>query len=109
MAAGLRLSGLGSAYGIDELADFVLNAGPTTSVFHQLTEGYGVGERLSARRLDALNMLVWAKTEDARKPVAQQKHRPKQTWVPGMEEEVEPEKEYEVMTIEDYLQRTGLA
>jgi hypothetical protein len=109
MAARWRLSDLGILYGIDELADFVLNAGPTTAVFHQLTEGYGVGERLSARCLDSLNMLLWAESEDARKPVSQQRHRPKPTWVPGMEIEEPEVKEFEVMTIEDYMQRSGLA
>ena len=109
MAAGWRLSDLGTRYGIGELADFVLNAGPTTAVFHQLTEGYGVGERLAARQLDAANMLLWAKSDDARKPASQQRHRPKPTWVPGMEAPEPEVKEYEVMTIEDYMQRTGLS
>ena len=103
------MSDLGTRYGIDELADFVLNAGPATATFHQLTEGYGVGERLSARQLDSLNMLVWSKSDDARKPVSQQRYRPKPTWVPGMEIEEPEAKEYEVMTIEDYMQRSGLA
>lgn len=107
LAAGLRLSGLGVDYGIDELAAFVLNAGPGTSLYHQLTEGWDVGERLSARCLDALNILVWTKSEDARKKPQYQKHRPKPTWQPGMPEPEPEEQEHEVMTIEDYLARVG--
>lgn len=87
---------------------FVLNAGPTTAVYHRITEGYGVAERLSARQLDALNMLVWTKSADAQKKPQYQRHRPKPTWTPGMEMPEPDEKEHEVMTIEDYMQRVGM-
>lgn len=108
LMAGLRLSDLGVKFGIDELASFVLNAGPATSLYHQMTEGYGVGERLAARQLDSLHMLVWAKSADAQKQPGMQRHRPKPTWVPGMPEDEPEVKEYEVMTIEDYMARVGL-
>lgn len=109
LSAGLRLSDLGVKFGIDELASFVLNPGPLSSVYHQLTEGYGVGERMAARQLDALKWLVWAKSKDAQKEPGLQRHRPKPTWVPGMPEEEPEVKEYEVMTIEDYMQRVGMS
>lgn len=84
----------------------LLNAPPGTALYHQLTEGWDVLERLTALQLDALKLLLWSKTKDAQQEPY--RHRPKPTWQPGMPEE-EPElKEYEVMTIEDYLRRTGL-
>jgi hypothetical protein len=88
------------------LASMVLNAPPNTSVYHQLTEGWDVGDRLAALQLDALKLLLWSKTKDAQRDSP--RNRPKPTWQPGMPEE-EPElKEYEVMTIEDYMRRSGL-
>lgn len=85
---------------------WLLNAPPSTALFHQLTEGYDVAERLNALQLDALKLLLWSKTKDAQQEPY--RHRPKPTWQPGMPEE-EPElKEYEVMTIEDYMRRTGM-
>jgi hypothetical protein len=86
----------------------VLNSPPGTAVYHQMTEGWDVGERLSARQLDALNMLVYSKTKDAQKPPGQQRHRPTPTWQPGMAPPEPKESEYEVMTIEDYMARVGM-
>jgi hypothetical protein len=85
------------------LVSFMLNAPPGTAVYHQITEGWDVLERLNAFQLDALKLLLWAKTEDGRK----NRKRPKPTWQPGMETEPE-EKEYEAMTIEKYMERAGL-
>lgn len=88
------------------LVSFMLNAPPSSSLYHQLTEGWDVGDRLGALRLDALKLLLWSKTKDAQKDPP--RHRPKPTWQPGMPEE-EPElKEYQVMTVEDYCARVGL-
>lgn len=84
----------------------VLNSPPGTAVYHQMTEGWDVGDRLSALQLDALKLLLWSKTKDAQRDPP--RNRPKPTWQPGMPEE-EPElKEYEVMTIEDYMRRVGM-
>ena len=107
-AGGLRLSDLGVKYDLDELVEFVLNAGPKTSLYHQMTEGWGVAERLAARQLDAQNMTVWMASADARKAPGMQRHRPKPTWMPGMPPPEEEEKEFEVMTIEDYMARVGM-
>jgi hypothetical protein len=105
--AGLCWDDLGSrALPWHALVSFMLNPGPTTSLYLQQTEGYGVLERLNALQLDALKLLLWSKTKDAQKESP--RHRPKPTWQPGMPEE-EPElKEFEVMTIEDYMDRVGM-
>jgi hypothetical protein len=85
----------------------LLNPAPVTSLYHQMTEGWGVAERLAALRLDALKMLLWTKSKDAyAKPP---RNRPKPTWQPGHPEEEPEEKEYEVMTIEQYMERAGMA
>lgn len=84
----------------------LLNPAPVSSLYHQITEGWGVAERLAALRLDALRLLVWVKSKDAHaKPP---RNRPKPTWQPGMPEEEPEEKEHEVMTIEEYMRRAGM-
>jgi hypothetical protein len=85
------------------LVNMMLNAPPGTAVYHQITEGWDVLERLNALQLDALKLLLWTKTNDAQK----NRNRPKPTWQPGMEAD-EEEKEYEAMTIEQYMERAGL-
>jgi len=84
----------------------MLNAPPGTAVYHQLTEGWDVAERLAALELDALKLLLWSKTKDAH--AAPPRNRPKPTWQPGMAVEEPEEKEHAVMTIEDYMQRVGM-
>lgn len=85
----------------------MLNAPPGTAVHYQMTEGYDVAERLLALNLDAQKMLLWTKSKDAHaKPP---RNRPKPTWQPGMAEQEPEEKEYEAMTIEQYMERAGLS
>lgn len=88
------------------LVSTLLHPAPTTALYHESTEGYGVLERLSTLQLDALKLLLWSKTKDAQSDPPRK--RPKPTWRPGMPEE-EPElKEYQVMTIEQYIERAGI-
>jgi hypothetical protein len=102
LAAGLHLHFLGTdRLSLGELCSFVLNSPPNTAVFHALTEGYGVSERLQARTLDALNFLAWTKSEDAHEKNPQ--HRPEPTWIPGMNTS-EPEQPF--MTVSDYMTLT---
>ena len=89
------------------LVSFMLNAPPGTAVYHQLTEGWDVAERLAALELDALKLLLWSKTKDAH--AQPPRNRPKPTWQPGMAVEEPEEKEHAVMTIEDYMQRVGMS
>lgn len=84
----------------------MLNAPPGTAVYHQITEGWDVLERLNALQLDALKLLLWAKTKDAQKDPPRK--RPKPTWQPGMPEDEPEEKEYQAMTIEQYMEKAGL-
>lgn len=48
----------------DEFTNFVIYAPPGTAVYHQLHQGWTVGDHLAAFQLDVLNWLRWAKTED---------------------------------------------
>lgn len=111
LTAGLHMEGLCEEFTLDELAAFVLNSPPGTAVYHQLTEGWDVGERLQAHCLDALHDLLWAKTRDAHaKPP---RNRPKRTWQPGMSQHEKTEDRpnemtSQVMTVEEYCRRAGI-
>jgi hypothetical protein len=84
----------------------MLNAPPGSAVYHQITEGWDVLERLTALLLDTQRTALWTKSKDAHaKPP---RNRPKPTWQPGMPEEAPEDKEYQAMTIEQYMEKAGL-
>jgi hypothetical protein len=100
LCAGLHFDDLCEKFSIAEFASFVLNSPPGTAVYHQITEGWDVSERLAAHQLDVLNLLAWFKTEDG----MNNRRRPEPTWQPG---HVKPEKKQKAMTIEDYMRLRG--
>jgi hypothetical protein len=100
LTAGLHFDDLCDKFSLSELASFVLSSPPGSAVYHQLTEGWDVSERLMAHQLDALKLLLWFKTEDGLK----NRHRPEPTWQPG---QVKPEAKQKAMSIEDYMRLRG--
>lgn len=107
----LRFDDLGLTGGDEltfaQLAAFVANAQPTTAVYYARHEGWSRGDHLAAITVDALETLVWLKTEDATKLPELQQYRPKPMPRPGVVY-VEPEPEDDGrLTAEGYLNMVG--
>ena len=90
---------------LDELTSFVLYAPPGTAVFHQVHQGWTIGDHIAASQLDRLNWLQWAKTEDGQKGM----NRPEPVPRPGMTESLESEDGSQAITVEDYLRMVAEA
>lgn len=99
--------GRGDEITFAELATLVANATPDTTVFFAKHEGWNLGNHLAAITVDALETLVWLKTEDATKLPELQQYRPKPMPRPGVVY-VEPEPEDDGrLTAEGYLNMVG--
>lgn len=106
LAAGYRLSDLGTRLTLAEFTHFVVYSPPGTAVFHRTHEGWSVGDHLLAMLLDSSREQVWMRTEDALKPPELQEHRPMPTPRPGVDQQA-PVHEPTGMTVADYLERIG--
>ncbi|BCI54938.1 hypothetical protein NIIDNTM18_42160 [Mycolicibacterium litorale] len=103
ICAGLRFTDVDTErFTFEEFTSFVLNSPPGTAVYHRVTSGYGVGDRLLAKILDAGHDLLWAKTKDAHQNPP--RNRPERTWIPGMEKAAQTEPKQDEMTVGRYLE-----
>lgn len=104
-AAGWVWDDICSRLPFDQFVSLVVHAPPGTAVFHETNQGWTINDHLQAQVIDALNILVWMKTEDAHKK--NPRHRPKPIPRPGMANTPAPPAEHAVMTVGDYLERIG--
>ncbi|MDM2104824.1 Uncharacterised protein [Mycobacteroides abscessus subsp. bolletii] len=113
VASGLHFNGIGASRGLEiefgEFASFVTYAPRTSAIGEARGGGWARDEQLAARLLEATEMLLWTKTEDATKPVELQEYRPTPIMWPGrVLPEPETTDDGEKLTVDSYLHLVGI-
>lgn len=112
VAKGLHFNGIGASRGLEiefgEFASFVTYAPRASAIHEARCGGWSRDEQLSARQLEAMEMLLWTKTEDATKPVELQEYRPIPIMWPGRAlPEPATADDDKKLTVDSYLRLVG--
>lgn len=82
---------------------FVCHSPPGTALYHEYNKGWTANEHLLTDILEVQDMLLWTKSKAAQ----HNKNRPKRRYRPGQEQAQKSDAK-QVMTVADYLKRTGM-
>jgi Family of unknown function (DUF5361) len=107
--AGYTWDDVGRRLPWDQFIPFVFDAPPGTAIHFARGQGWTVSDYLLADVFDAIAMLLWAQSADAhQKPP---RHKPKPLPRPdldGSQAKKERAAKKQVMTVEDYVAKTGM-
>jgi len=102
---GYTWADVGHAMPFDQFVSFVCHAPPGTAVYRERNEGWTPTDYLLTDLLEVEDLLLWSKTKDAQK----NRNRPKRRPRPGGKKQQQQASEKQVMTVEEYVKRTGMS
>jgi hypothetical protein len=102
--AGYTWADVGRRLPYDQFVQFVLHAPPGTALFHEYHNGWTVTDYLLTDLLEVQDVALCTKTKDPQKAIRRLKPRPR----PGQQAKQQKADAKQVMTVEDYVKRTGI-
>lgn len=96
---------VGHALPFDQFLSFVFHAPVGTALYHERNEGWTVTDHLLTDLLETQDWLMWTKTKAGHENRRRPPRRPR----PGAKQQQEKAEARQVMTVEDYMRRTGMS
>lgn len=100
---------VGHALPFDQFLAFVFHAPPGTAIYHERNQGWTVTDHLLTDLLEVQDWIAWTKTKAGHENRKRPKRRQRPQAGQQQQKQQQQTDEKEVMTVEEYVKRTGMS